>query len=343
MSSEVSKPFVFVHIPKAAGTTLREIICAEINPRQRLNIDDISRIAYAPDEWLNSHDFISGHFGVSLLRRLKAGCRVITMLRNPLARTISQYKYIKELSEQAETSNAYAAFLRGRSLKDILSDQNDARVTNWFRNTQTWSLVSDYQYQYRIHHMPDDEVLAIAKENLEKMDFFGLVEAMEESLSGLNAVFGWNINIQEAARVRSNPTGRQDDEGLGDIILEHNQLDLALYNWAEIKFRERLPLLLDNKAVRPPTVAEVKDWRSMQFPEYISEDFSFANGEVSIQLLVKRVQQAEAIMAQQSLVNIQLRQWAEDAEARNVSQTPQAPVSRWKLFVRHISRNLSND
>lgn len=309
--------FVFLHIPKAAGTTFREIISAEINPRKRLSLDDISRIAYAPDEWLNSHDFISGHFGVSLLSRLHSGCQVITMLRNPVARTISQYKYFKELSERDTDFNTYAALLRDRSLKEILSDPDDVVINSLFRNTQTWALVSDYQHHFRNHLMSDDEALAIAKESLEKMDFFGLVEAMEDSLAGLNALFGWNIRIKEAASVKSNPTGWQEDcEGLRDVILENNQLDLALYNWAEIKFRERLSMLSINRAAHQPAIAELADWKSLQFPEYKSEDFSFANGALGVQLLNDRVQRAESAMAAQSRLNAELRIWAESAEAR---------------------------
>ncbi len=349
--------FVFLHIPKCAGTTFREIISAQINPSKRLSIDDISRIAYASDEWLNSHDFISGHFGVSLLKRLDAGCKVVTMLRDPLAHTISQYKYFKELSERDTDSNAYAAFLRNRSLKEILSDPHDALINSMFRNTQTWALVSDYQHHYRNYLMPDDEVLAIAKENLEKMDFFGLVEAMEDSLSGLNALLGWDIKIEDAARVKSNPTGWQDDyEGLRDVILEHNRLDLALYNWAQVKFRERLAVLSRKPAASHLAITTVVDWKNLQFPEYVSEDFSLANGEISVQLLIERLQREESVRGEQRRINDELRCWAESAEAQiakelqtsnqlreELNQQRIELNSRKKLLRRLVSWRLSDD
>lgn len=360
MSSKVSQPFVFLHIPKAAGTTLREIVCAEINPKQRLNIDDISRIAYTSDEWLNSHDFISGHFGVSLLSRLNAGCRVITMLRHPVARTISQYKYFKQLAVQGGDFNGYAELVRDRGLKNVLSDRSDVYANSLFRNTQTWALVSDYQHHYRDFLMPDDEVLAIAKERLEKMNFFGLVEAMEDSLRGLNAVFGWNIKVEDAILVKSNSSSNvpeDNDEGLKDIILEHNQLDLALYNWAGIRFREKLSVLSESQISHQPAIAELTDWKNLRFPEYLSsEAFSLANREISIKLLMERVLLAEATMSQQSIVNKELRRWAEDAEQRVAQRAQQLAEerednlqlrkvlnNRRKLFARLISLRLPHD
>lgn len=89
---------LFMHIPKTAGTALREAI----EPNFRM-----SEIAYLyPDATLFPADttlwsltleqrsrlrFVIGHFGFGVHRSLPGPCEYVTILRDPIQRTISQY------------------------------------------------------------------------------------------------------------------------------------------------------------------------------------------------------------------------------------------------------------
>lgn len=92
----------FFHIPKTAGTSVREqiIFHLKIKAEKRLNVKDISDIAYMPDQVLNSFDFISGHVGIQLLNRIERPTVRLIFLRNPVARTRSQYQYLKKIGSE---------------------------------------------------------------------------------------------------------------------------------------------------------------------------------------------------------------------------------------------------
>lgn len=239
--------FVFLHIPKTAGTTVREVLIQHVCPDRALRIDDISRIAYCPDSWLNSHDFISGHFGASLFKRLSADARTFTMLREPVARVRSQYRFLERLAQRDSPFNMYRALLRGRSLAELLTDSADTQINSLFRDTQTWALMADYQHHYRDHNLKGERALAIARDTLASMTSFGIVEEMELSLRLLSDRMGWSLNARGASHVRANahvaspddaPADATADESLDAIIREHNPLDVALYDWASARFRD---------------------------------------------------------------------------------------------------------
>jgi hypothetical protein len=184
--------FVFFHIPKAAGTTIRELISEQLRPAKSLHIDDVSRVAYQSDQWLNAHDFISGHFGAAIIPRLRPGTKKFTMLRDPVSRVKSQFRYLEYLASMDVAFNGYKTLLRGRDLAAILKDKSDPFINSLFRDTETWSLTSDYQHHYRNYEI-DQARYSERENNLEAMDCFGIVENMNGSLRLLNARFGFRI------------------------------------------------------------------------------------------------------------------------------------------------------
>jgi hypothetical protein len=233
--------FVFFHIPKAAGTTIRELISEQLRPAKSLHIDDVSRVAYQSDQWLNAHDFISGHFGAAIIPRLRPGTKKFTMLRDPVSRVKSQFRYLEYLASMDVAFNGYKTLLRGRDLAAILKDKSDPFINSLFRDTETWSLTSDYQHHYRNYEIDQSQVLSTAKNNLEAMDCFGIVEDMGGSLRLLNARFGFRIDLARAEYVRENesrgPAVASTEEcSLDELIRENNPLDVELYRWAREKF-----------------------------------------------------------------------------------------------------------
>ena len=71
-----TSPIFFDHIPKTAGTTLRELVRQELGSGRSLVVDDVSRVSYRSDSWLADHDLVAGHFGASIFARLPPGARV---------------------------------------------------------------------------------------------------------------------------------------------------------------------------------------------------------------------------------------------------------------------------
>jgi len=122
---------LFFHIPKTAGTSVREqiIFHLKMKPEKRLNVKDISDIAYMPHQVLNSFDFISGHIGIQLLNRIERPTVKLIFLRDPVARTRSQYQYLKKLAAKDASFNGYYSnILCGRTLKEVLNDISNFRI-----------------------------------------------------------------------------------------------------------------------------------------------------------------------------------------------------------------------
>lgn len=143
-------------------------------------------------------------------------------------------------AKEASFNGYYSNVLRGRTLKEVLNDKSQVPIINsLFRNTQAWTLVKDYQHFYRNLEMAHSDVLEIAKENLEQMDCFGIVEYMDESLELLNAKFGWSL--QNDVFVNASEYGKEfsEDKEIDRMILEHNKLDADLYEWACRKFGQQ--------------------------------------------------------------------------------------------------------
>src|SRR5690606_32099681 len=121
--------------------------------------------------------------------------QVITFLRDPVARVVSQYRYFLELSrDPAMPHNQFKSLLRGRTLDQLLLDRKDPFVEQYFCEMQTFSLHSHPFMHYRnaVKHLPRCEVLEQAKRHLERVDVLGLVERMEQSVQRMCSFFGWD-------------------------------------------------------------------------------------------------------------------------------------------------------
>jgi hypothetical protein len=324
--------FVFLHIPKTAGTTLRELLIERLQPVAPLRIEDVSRIAYRTDAWLNSHDFISGHFGASLLRRLDPSATTFTMLREPVARVKSQFKYLCKLAAMDVQFNGYQALLRGRTLRELLADTSDPVINSLFRDTQTWALVSDYQHHYRHFDLTPGEVLAQAQNTLSSLTCFGIVEDVSTTLRILTARLGQAIDLPGSDHVHANESSASaaepEDAQLDDFIREHTPLDVALYEWAARAFR-------DQASATGATTATVA---ATDRPSAACDGLAIS-GECE-------VREAQRRNSELVRMNAALRAWADRVECH-----PQSPRTArrltwnngWKLIERLTARVWSRD
>ena len=91
---------IFFHVPKAAGTTFREMLRLEISAQKVLSLRGAVGLSFITDNALNSMDLISGHVGVNLLNRISRPYVSLSILRDPVSRVFSQYRYVKSLAKQ---------------------------------------------------------------------------------------------------------------------------------------------------------------------------------------------------------------------------------------------------
>jgi tetratricopeptide (TPR) repeat protein len=92
-----SKPLVFVHIPKTAGTTVNDSLAQSFMKEE---IYSIKRDWKKSVDQLNSLDdgvkkYVHGHIPLSVLNQITGKFDVVTLLRNPVELVVSTFMHIK--------------------------------------------------------------------------------------------------------------------------------------------------------------------------------------------------------------------------------------------------------
>ena len=120
MSKTVPR-LVFLHVPRTGGTTLHHHLAAHFAPHE-ICPERFSRLEkYSPDQ-LEKWRFFSGHFNADEIRRIPGPLFIVTILRNPIERLLSNYYFWKR--QRPETIEKHRLdgprLIKGGSLADFL-------------------------------------------------------------------------------------------------------------------------------------------------------------------------------------------------------------------------------
>ena len=206
---------VSIHIPKTAGTSFRHTLVKEYGADKvcRLDIDPNkvhSEQRYFLENILtNDIQVLHGHMPYDCLIKnfnISQNIPVITWLRNPVDRVISNYMYLskrleEELDEKGKNLNILSKMKRSL-LEYATNEVNRNRMSKFLHGLE-----------------------------LEKLTFIGFIENYSEDLKQLAQLMNWQ-NIEEH---NINITGKKIDhisDSDKDIIREMNELDINLYRKA---------------------------------------------------------------------------------------------------------------
>jgi len=216
-----SEKMIFVHIPKTAGSSFRELL-QEIYPRKRC----VLIYSHEPDHLdalrkeVERADAICGHvsFGIHEFYGIEA--RYVTFVRHPVDRVISLYRH-----QAREPGSEYHQLIaRDMTLKDLLRSEQYPQFNNHMVRI--------------IAGLPDSEpahdrhLLERAEANLDlHFDFVGLTERFDESVALLGKTLGWTA-LPSIPRLNVDPDWGSVtvDEETRTEIVRFNALDLALYD-----------------------------------------------------------------------------------------------------------------
>lgn len=229
--SEEPQRFFFVHLQKTAGTTLfrrlrRVFGDAAVYPDRARDGDPVASIIsveHLLDRWHERRDeirVVTGHFPLCTAELLGGGFTTLTVLREPVERTLSYLRHHRKLTPED----------RDKTLEEIYEDP--FRFQGLVHNHMVKMLglrVEDMDAGAltRIDLTPAD--LRRAEERLETVDVFGLQERFEQFCDDLSARFGWDLGPPEVSN-RTRPVEVTDE--FRARIADDNALDVELYEYA---------------------------------------------------------------------------------------------------------------
>ena len=225
--------FFFIHVMKTAGRTLRHHIKAnfeedEFYPCRGLDADMLSAniglryLTGLPPSRRARIRAYSGHFPFVAVELLGEEVTTITILRDPVARTLSFLRARKathhpddavSLEEIYEEPLLFAALIRDHQAK-LFALTADDEPGSYMRGLEI-----------------DADRLELAKRNLDSVDVVGTQDRFEELLSELGRRFGWRRGPVE--RMNASPKAPGDaPASFRRRIADDHQADIEFYEHA---------------------------------------------------------------------------------------------------------------
>ena len=244
-----SNPLIFVHVPKAAGSTLRTIITTQYGERRVFGFYGSieRRLAALQRETPSGRAQIRayvGHVPFGLHRVLGARGSYLTMLRDPVERLISHHAFVVRTPGAALHEEVVA---NGWTVEEYVEN---SRQADYINNGQTRMLGGGLESW----EPATQSTLEVAKRNLERFVVAGVVERFDESILAMRRAFGWDWPVYVREKVSSN---RAPPGSLGDSarhrILARNELDGELWRYATQRFDAQIAKI-------GPGFAEELEW-----------------------------------------------------------------------------------
>ncbi len=252
-------PLVFLHVMKVGGTSLRHML-AECIPANATVADVfVDDLVVAPRLRLATARLIVGHLPYEAVGLLTAGCTTLTIMRDPVERSLSHYRHLLrvgrlmdaldgELSLERFAFSDEFANLAGNYQARYLAHEIDLAGA-WIN----YSPIERYEAHggtadepYPLQSLFDmtplklrgDDLYRRAHDRLERIDEVGTTERLEEV--GLRVAARLGSVIDQMPWLNRSPAWSRD--GISDRIWRRldslTQVDRALYDEATARSRE---------------------------------------------------------------------------------------------------------
>ncbi len=237
--------YYFVHLPKCAGTSLLNSL-GRMGERRLIIVSDYPQSKRAALEGLNQQladrklsiddpDLIFGHdvfYGIH--QHSGRPVQYATMMRDPVQRWISQYRYLVDCC-QDETSPIFD-YARSAVVGDgqVLSMEQCADQGQW-TNVMTNYLAAAHDPDLdsaRWAIQSNEQLKQTAFDFVDKMAFIGFVDSIQEDEAAITRWFGLKPKLKVVNSSKTTVADEISDQTL-ELIREINELDQAVYDRAK--------------------------------------------------------------------------------------------------------------
>lgn len=216
---------VFVHVWKAGGSTFYSIL------RDVHRLSELYKLSRDAEQLSAYNEFgasrrsrirvIYGHLDYGVVGLDAQTAEYITFVREPVARTVSLYYYIRH-----EPSDVLHDLAKRMNLVEFIKVSRFTELDNGM--VRRFSGVGDTVAFGGCTR----EMLETAKRHLAQFAFTGLTERFDEGLALLYRRFGWPVRYYPGEKINRSRPGLETipPEAL-DLIRRHNTLDQELYQY----------------------------------------------------------------------------------------------------------------
>ena len=228
------KTVIFVHIPKAAGSTLHKVLKRKYRRRPIYDIAtaEIETFRALPIQRRAEIGLIKGHMPFGIHEHIPNDSIYITMLRHPVERAISHYYYVLRRT----THNLHD---RVKEARMGLQDYVTSGVTHEMDNGQV-RLLSGHDDDLPFGECTEVHLHRALHNLREHFSVVGLAERFDESIILMQHALRWSTApyyVKRNARPGPSPEIGSD---VRRRIEEVNWLDMALYEYGRSLFEASL-------------------------------------------------------------------------------------------------------
>jgi hypothetical protein len=237
MSEQADDRFFFAHVQKTAGTSLikrlrRHFGDSAVYPG-KMDGDIVAcviSVEHLLERWRARRGeirVVSGHFPLCTAELLGGGFTTLTLLREPVERTLSYLRHHRIMTPADREAPLEAIYDNSFRFHGLVHNHM-VKMFSLTPEDMTDGVLTRVQFT--------PERLALAKERLASVDALGLQRDLEEFCDELSRRFGWRLgeplhaNRTEAFEVSDAFRAR---------IAEDNAMDVELYEFAERIYEER--------------------------------------------------------------------------------------------------------
>lgn len=203
-SAELDRNLVFIHIPKAAGSSVRKLFGEIFSENQIFPDHQLHNFPKYREVARTIPTVYRGHLGYKFAT--DANAISATVLRNPVERILSVYSYSVNPGRGLPLIGNVPGDI---SLLDFLqSDRLEIRMN--LDESQTWQIGYGYGNKERqeFRTICHEDIIERAISNLYKIDFLGLAENLDAFRWSVMSTFGIDNNHKTAKTVVNKSVNR---------------------------------------------------------------------------------------------------------------------------------------